>query len=113
MFITRRGAMRALSACFLLPTRGTVPVATEIRSVVSLFSNLRSARAIGAAYLRSYPADRLDTSIFPIGLSPTERRSTIAAQVRDDFASSRVVSVDGWMLARTEAQLCALAYLTA
>ncbi len=43
----------------------------------------------------------------------TALRETVAARVRDDFATARVVNVDGWLLARTEARLCALAYLVA
>ena len=31
-----------------------------------------------------------------------------AARIADDFAKGRMVACDGWMLAETEARLCAL-----
>jgi hypothetical protein len=91
---------RALSAAFLLP------LAARPASATALFSHLPSARVIGAAYIRSHPADDFDISELP------PDRPAIAARVRDDFANGRIVTVDGWMLSITEARLCALAYLT-
>jgi hypothetical protein len=121
LFLGRRGGMRALLAGSLLVlTRGTWAAGVRDdrrRALSSLFSALPSARAIGAAYLRSCPADGLDAetlaTALPTGLNVTELRSAIAAGVRDDFANARVVTVDGWMLAVTEARLCALACLVA
>ncbi len=107
--ITRRAGMRALLAALLLPTRGRGTDATQA-ALHSLFSDLPSARAIGAAYIVENPAEWIDPAILPTGLAATELRSIIAARVRDDFSNSRIVSVDGWVLAVTEARLCALAY---
>jgi hypothetical protein len=44
------------------------------------------------------------------GISP-DRASLLQrldAQVRDDFASGTTIALDGWVLSRTEARLCAL-----
>jgi len=35
----------------------------------------------------------------------------IQARIRQDFAVANVVTVDGWLLSRLEARLCAIAYL--
>jgi hypothetical protein len=121
LFLSRRRGLRALLAGFLLVlTRGswaTVVGDDRRRALACLFSALPSARAIGAVYLRSCGAEGLDAetlaAALPTGLDGTELRSAIAARVRDDFANARVVTVDGWMLAATEARLCALAYLVA
>ena len=121
MHISRRGGARALlGGMLLLLTRGTASAATDCdtrRALRCLFSVLPSARAIGAAYLRSRAPDGLDANTLaatlPTGLTVVELRSAIAARVRDDFANARVETVDGWMLATTEARLCALAYLVA
>ncbi len=87
------------------------------RALSGLFTALPSARAIGAAYLRSCADDGLDAATLaaelPAEVTMTVLRETVAARVRDDFANARVVNVDGWLLARTEARLCALAYLVA
>ncbi len=71
----------------------------------TLFANNAAARAIGAAYLRAYPGDTLGDA----GAVARLPRAQIAARVRDDFAAGRVVMLDRWMLAATEARLCALA----
>jgi hypothetical protein len=115
---SRRGAMRGFLAGFLLMlTPGTAPVTAgrDLRPALrSLFSQLPSARAIGAAYLREHPADaEMLAADFPTAPSAADLRSTVAARIRDDFAASRMVTVDGWMLAITEARLCALTYLVA
>jgi hypothetical protein len=45
------------------------------------------------------------------GGSPRAIRRFMKKQCRVDFARDRVVLVDGWLLAVTEARLCALAAL--
>jgi len=91
--------------------------------LIDLFSRPDSAARIGRSYLRATPdeADRgkllaaiLDAE--PKLGSPRRRdsrelRRLIAAQCRREFASGRTAQVDGWIIARTEARLCALAAL--
>ena len=38
-------------------------------------------------------------------------RAGLMSRIRDDFCHDRMVSVEGWMLAETEARLCALVAL--
>jgi hypothetical protein len=38
-------------------------------------------------------------------------RATLAAATKADYAAGRTVTVEGWELARTQIELCALAYL--
>lgn len=40
---------------------------------------------------------------------PDTRRALVQAQCRADFVEGRMVAVDGWVLSRTEAELCAAA----
>jgi len=40
--------------------------------------------------------------------SPSTLRSRLDARVRADFATGRTITVQGWVLARTEARQCAL-----
>jgi hypothetical protein len=83
-----------------------------------------SARAIGAAYLRSLPhpitADVLGDAIargLPGGpaLLATARdpelRALLAERSSVDFGEGRTVWLHGWLLSETEARLCALAAL--
>ncbi len=116
----RRAMVAAIGASLLLghasPTEAGV-AADRDRVLADLFTALPSAWAIGAAYLRSRPDDRVDAATLaaelPACVTITALRKAVAERVRDDSAHARVVSVDGWLLARTEVRLCALAYLVA
>lgn len=35
-------------------------------------------------------------------------KAAVSAAIRADFATEEVVALDGWLLARTEARICAL-----
>jgi hypothetical protein len=89
------------------------PVATWLRSMIA---DLESARRVGQLYLQTAPEDadrdRLLADLFP-RLEPQagDRRDSFAACCRQDFADGATVRVDGWVLSRTEARLCALAAL--
>lgn len=84
-----------------------------------------SAAVVGRAYLAGHPheADRtrlgadLDQALRCQGCDPAQAsddhlRAALARQIRADFAASRTVRVDGWILSTTEARLCGLAALS-
>jgi hypothetical protein len=87
-----------------------------------------SARVLGQRYLATVPEEgdagllmqRLSTAVgVPVGSSehPTEQLSTARLRellkegIQQDFERYDVVQLDGWVLARTECRLCALAVL--
>jgi hypothetical protein len=86
----------------------------------ALFRDRASARAIGRSYLAiaASPEEQsvagLLRALFPAAVGDARALEThVAAAVREDFATGRVVTIGGWMLCRTEARLCALAALAA
>jgi len=77
------------------------------------------ARSIGHEYLRTHPseadavhlADVLETTVAPAPIetvSLRELREAFEARQMADFESGNIVTVNGWVLSRTEARLCAL-----
>lgn len=82
-----------------------------------------AARAIGEAYLRHLGIDSSPTAILAaaadtIALIAAPRTQTavtaaVVAAVRRDFQEGRIVHLHGWVLARTEAELCTLSLLPA
>jgi|ERR1700683_3412312 hypothetical protein len=87
----------------------------------SLVADPRRARSIGRSYRAQYPAEEhpgvltgLIRSSLGLGESaaaPPNRDALISvldARVRAEFGAGNIVRVDGWVLARTEARLCAL-----
>lgn len=94
--------------------------------LADLLTDQRSAAAVGRAYLRSAPHERNPHLLVQaIAASRPELRRNLAASdvprlrawlsqaLREDFEQGRLVEVDGWILAETEARLCALAALRA
>ncbi len=80
-----------------------------------------AARAIGEAYLRQMGIDSSPAAILAAvagtlalidaARTPTAVTAALVAAVRRDFQEGRVVSLQGWVLAQTEVQLCALTLL--
>ena len=93
-------------------------------ALAEFYADPASAARVGAAVLRSQPGE-LDAEALVQAIAGARRaqlqalaRSDPAGlarllreQHRDDFAAGRVVAVEGWVLSRTEANLCALAAL--
>lgn len=92
------------------------------RRLTSVFKRMGGARAVGKEYLRQAPeeADRLLLVDAICGPDPAMQRAVVHGddhqlrvavrnQLRRDFADGRTVLIDGWLLSRTEARLCALA----
>ena len=92
--------------------------------LLSLFGDLPSACAIGAACLRSLPpetstAEQHENEILASVSLDAETmknrealRRKIANCVRHDFAEGAIINVDGWLLSLTEAHVYALVTLS-
>jgi hypothetical protein len=131
--LTRRRFM-ALALAFSAPlVPGVVPglslgdprISASAR-LTALIRHRDSAARIGRAYLRTAPADRdaerlLDAIVAtvatgtdgddPLAADDVMLADMLARQIASDFASRDVALVEGWVLSRTEARLCALVAL--
>ena len=99
------------------------PAARAARTSTSYFGDRTDAvRAIGEAYLRQLGREPNHESIVAAARGTLEsidrardERSAIRAlvqAVREDFERGRAVQLEGWILSRTEAEICALTLLT-
>jgi hypothetical protein len=83
-----------------------------------------SARVVGREYLRAFPAEaprgvltarvaeRLPGGVRAVATASDGRlRKLLLRAAEEDFRDLRIVELRGWVLARTEARLCALAAL--
>jgi hypothetical protein len=132
--ISRRRAMTASAVAALaalLPWRACLSreVARDAiahnavaRDAIGIFRDRSAAAAIGDAYLAQHPDDRDaprllrrlfgdDLAQATAGIGREDLHVRLRRQLRQDFAEGRTVLVDGWLLAETEARLCALAAL--
>jgi hypothetical protein len=124
----RRGVLLGIAATLAL---GSLPGINWLRRsgapktmAEAMFSDPATARMIGVRYLAE-AAHECDAAVLaaelPAGCAapPTSRhelediRKIVDAQRERDFATGDTVIIDGWILARTEARLCALTVLTA
>jgi hypothetical protein len=127
MRFSRRRTLMLLgwtSALPLLP--GSRPFAAASQSAVSstaqlraLMRNSRLAAILGRAYRAAYPAEADAQTLtgllcLDLGLSDAPRLrsqqllAALDARIRAQFGAGETVVIRGWVLARTEARLCAL-----
>jgi hypothetical protein len=92
--------------------------------LASLLKDVEGARGVGREYLRQVPAEaspgvltarvaeRLPGGLGTIDtLSDGRLRELLLSAAAEDFRDLRTMELHGWVLARTEARLCALASL--
>ena len=113
-------AVVAIASCYIGAIGyGALKKCNDLDIEAGLPSDLQSLIRIGNSYLNEHTKngklDPLDEVVF----DETESRSTnivyavqrrllaINQQVRDDFAQCETVICDGWVLAKSEAILCA------
>jgi hypothetical protein len=121
----RRFLLRAaVGAAGLVPSvlmlgsaRGLRAEAPLDERIAALFQHRQSAQRLGRAYLAAHPdedAPRLLDRLIHLdrnrswwkGIDDLGR--ALAAACSSDFGAGRVVRVEGWVLAETEARACAL-----
>jgi hypothetical protein len=88
----------------------------SLHDIAALFRHPESARRIGERLLARDAAPLDQAASLRVKLTAADgraaRRSALRQQAAQDYARGNVVLVDGWVLSRTEAQLCALVALT-
>jgi len=139
MMLSKRGFLQLLAAfaalgraAFARRGEAAMPVAATTEPanlVLAMFSDPASAAMVGQQYLNRFPdeanADRLVQLLerrvraapgsadggSVTHLSESGFAGDLQAAVRLDFQEGRTIDLDGWILARTELRLCALAAL--
>jgi hypothetical protein len=104
------------------PFLETSPSASE--RLAGFLKNEEGARSVGREYLRVVPTEaspellvrrvaaRLPGGLRAVDVAPDERlRELLIRATAEDFQDLRTVELHGWVLAQTEARLCALAAL--
>ena len=125
----RAFVLRALAACgapFLMPAAsvdGLQKPQAGAAAAGYFVGHTGAASAIGEAYLRQLGLDTSAESIRKSTLGAVEviqrassqqtAISALALAVRRDFQRGRSVQLEGWIVSRTEAELCALTLLSA
>lgn len=82
-------------------------------SLRALFSDIDAARVLGMRYIDLYPSEAqrivlLDKLFLSAPRTSRELKTIISLEREYDFQNNRTIIIDGWILARTEAEVCAL-----
>jgi hypothetical protein len=93
------------------------------QTLLSVVEDRRSAAALGESWINhkrgggtkpgalpQHLADILRAQGWSGGSDPAELRQRLNAAVRADYRNGETVTIAGWQLAKTQAELCALAY---
>ena len=109
-------ALAALLACERRPTLA--------QALAGFYSEPASAARVGQAVLSAVPAEATIEAVVAAlagdrraeldalaASDPGGLRRLLREQHRRDFEDGRTVDIDGWVLSRTEARLCAVAAL--
>lgn len=117
MTLTRRSLLAGAAMLTLLPRTAFAAAAAETEAMLSLLPDRNAAARLGASWLRQE-----HKALGEIVGSLQQRlrwssdadaitfRHNLANAIADDFRNGAVVKVEGWQIARTQAELCALAY---
>lgn len=124
MRLTRRGFLASLAVGIAGAALGLRLYWTERRTpagaeqLVRLLPHADSAARLGQRYLDDTPQEADATRLIAligtvpaVGESDAALRARLQARIRQDFIDGDTVAVDGWLLSRTEARLCALVHL--
>jgi hypothetical protein len=117
-----RGMMTALIGGLAMALPGLARVAPG-PDLGALVGRRESAQRVGRRYLAMLPGDTDRSQILKTSptldraMRATRRQPEVAARllrqsIDDDFRQANTVVVDGWVLARTEARLCAIIALS-
>jgi hypothetical protein len=131
MHISRRAFLAAAAlaaaggggaAYRLFSDDGFDPDLEQTAEIARLFDELEPARRIGRVYLSAHPDEADEPALVrlleampgwdrALEASPARLGELARSALARDFERGLTVTVDGWILSRTEARLCALVAL--
>ena len=118
MTMTRRHLLAGAAMLVLWPRDLFAAATAETEAILSLLPDRNAAAKLGASWVQQEhkePGEVVESLQQRLRWSTqadaTTFRHNLANAIADDFMNGAVVKVEGWQIARTQAELCALAYL--
>jgi len=75
---------------------------------LSTICDAQTLGQIGTTYRANTPAEASEDTLIQLLTTGGDQTNQLIKKVKDDFEAGRTVTVDGWVLAVTEARQCAL-----
>ena len=111
MRLSRRDLLVGVAALGLFPQLARASEVEGKDALLSLLEDRKSAATLGGLWMKEnapQPGEvlaRLQARLGAAGDAEALRRA-----VTEDFRTGTVVTIEGWQIAETQAELCALAY---
>jgi hypothetical protein len=105
ILLTIAGGLATVTPC--CKPRRTLDALTQ-PFFLSTICDLQTLRQIGTKYRATTPAEAREDVLTQLLTTDGDQTQQLIHKVNDDFATGRTVTVDGWVLAVTEARQCAL-----
>lgn len=118
LFAATRATLPAAASQALAEDRGTIELIEGV--LTDIFPKQLAVRCVGSNYLGAPIAEKAalarTLSLFQRrDISSTDGRAEVRQHIRakilQDFELNRTVSIDRWILSKTEAELCAICVL--
>lgn len=120
MIVSRRHLLAGTAVFMLSPRLAFAALNDPAEAMLTLLPDRDAAARLGAGWMRQErkePSALLQSLQQKLrwsrGTDGTALRHALANAIDDDFRNGIVVRIAGWQIARTQAELCALAYFAA
>ena len=110
MTMTRRYLLAAATAVAVLPSQAFASAADAAEGLLSLLPDRNAAAKLGETWVRreqQRPNAVMQSLQQRLGGGDAGK---LRDAITEDFRRGAVVKIEGWQIARTQAELCALAY---
>jgi hypothetical protein len=110
MTMTRRHLLAAATAAALLPSQAFASSADAAEGLLSLLPDRNAAAKLGETWVQR-EQQRPDAVLQSLQLRLSGGDAgKLRDAIAEDYRLGAVVKIEGWQIARTQAELCALAY---
>jgi hypothetical protein len=106
LLLTTTGAIATITP--FCKTRRAAPTTLNTPEFLAAICDAQTLRLIGKKYRATTQAEASEDALTQLLTTGGDQPGQLSKKVNDDFAAGRTVTVDGWIIAVTEARQCAL-----
>jgi hypothetical protein len=106
LLLTTTGAIATITP--FCKTRRAAPSTLNTPEFLAAICDAQTLRQIGKKYRATTQAEASEDALIRLLTTGGDQTEQLSRKVNDDFAAGRTVTLEGWVLAVTEARQCAL-----
>jgi hypothetical protein len=106
LLLTTAGAIATMTP--FCKSRRTTFTALNTPKFLAAICDIKTIHKIGTDYRATTPTEAKEDVLTQLLTTGGDQPEQLIKKVNDDFAAGRTVTIDGWVIAVTEARQCAL-----